>query len=74
MQLEELKFLVKIPFLNMQRIWIKYPLQKMRKNRLQVVRRNWWSWFLIMKNWKMAQVPWYISNFIISMENNLDIN
>ena len=71
---EERKYLVKIQFHNIRRIWIRYPLQKMRKSRLLDVWRNWWSWYLIIRSWKMVQVRWFISNSTISMGSNLDIN
>lgn len=71
---EERRYLVKILFRNIQRIWIRYPRLKMRKNRLLDVWRNWWNWYRIIRSYKMDRVRWSISNFITSMGNNSDIN
>lgn len=74
MLLEERRYLVKILSRNIQRIWIRYPRLKMRKNRLLDVWRNWWNWYRIIRSYKMDRVRWSISNFITSMGNNSDIN
>lgn len=71
---EERRYLVKILFRNIQRIWIRYPRLKMRKNRLLDVWRNWWNWYRIIRSYKMDRVRWSISNSITSMGNNSDIN